>query len=331
MPVFGRLSDRKGRKLFISLGLFFYSIVSLLFIGANTVIHLSLIRLLHGVTAGMIMPIAHAYIGDVAPKGEEGKWMGYFNASFFTGFAIGPLMGGVLTDHFSMTAAFSTMSGLNMLAFVVVLIFLPEISQRKLATRSRLSFREISTSGIIKGLLSFRLTFSLGRGAFATFLPIIAAIYIGLSPTLIGITLTVYMLLTSILQAYSGNIADRFNRRALVGAGCLINLSFLAFIPLTHSFWQLLVLCVFGSLGGAIAIPAASALAVEEGRRYGMGSIMGLFAMALSIGMGIGPLLSGVINDTMNINSVFYFAATMVLIGASLFTWFTRPKLPGSL
>ena len=139
------------------------------------------------------------------------------------------------------------------------------------------------------------------------------------------------MLLTSILQAYSGNIADRFNRRALVVAGCLINLSFLALIPSTHIFWQLLVLCLIGGLGGAIAMPAASALAVGEGRRYGMGSTMGLFAMAFSMGMGIGPLLSGVINDTININSVFYFAATMVLTGASLFIWFTRPKLSGSL
>ncbi|KKK91411.1 hypothetical protein LCGC14_2713230, partial [marine sediment metagenome] len=38
-----------------------------------------------GSAAGMIIPIAHAYIGDLSPEGQEGTWMGYFYAAFFTG------------------------------------------------------------------------------------------------------------------------------------------------------------------------------------------------------------------------------------------------------
>ena len=324
MPFFGRLSDRKGRKLFISLGLLLYSLISLLYIGANSVSQLVLIRLVHGITAGMIMPIAQAYIGDISPEGEEGKWMGYFNAAFFTGFGIGPLMGGALTDHFGMTVAFSTMSGLNLLAFLVAVLFLPEIRQRKMAASSRSSFQTLSTSGMMKGLFSFRLSYSLGRGTFAAFLPIFAAVYIGLSPTFIGIVLTVNILLMSLLQVYSGNIADRFNRKTLVILGSIISLVFLALIPSTHSFWQLLGLCALGGLGGAISIPAASALTIEEGRKFGMGSTIAIFAMAFSIGMAIGPLLSGVITDFININSVFYFGAAMGLVGTGLFIRFTR-------
>ncbi len=324
MPFFGRLSDRKGRKLFISLGLLLYSLISLLYIGANSISQLILIRLVHGVTAGMIMPIAQAYIGDISPEGEEGKWMGYFNAAFFTGFGIGPLMGGALTDHFGMTVAFSTMSGLNLLAFLVAVLFLPEIRQRKMAASSRSYFQALSTSGMMKGLFSFRLSYSLGRGTFAAFLPIFAAIYIGLSPTFIGIVLTVNILLMSLLQVYSGNIADRFNRKALVILGSLINIVFLALIPSTHSFWQLLGLCALGGLGSAVSIPAASAMVVDEGRKFGMGSTIAIFAMAFSIGMAIGPLLSGVITDFININSVFYFGAAMGLVGTGLFIRFTR-------
>nr|HID58914.1 MFS transporter [Desulfobacterales bacterium] len=50
-----------------------------------------------GVAAGMIIPIAQAYVGDLSPKTEEGKWQVYFNAAFFSGFGLGPLMGGALT------------------------------------------------------------------------------------------------------------------------------------------------------------------------------------------------------------------------------------------
>ena len=71
-------------------------------------------------------------------------------------------------------------------------------------------------------------------------------------------------------------------------------------------------------------MPTLSALAVEEGRRFGMGSIMAIFALAFSIGMAIGPVLSGTIHDLANINSVFYVGAIMGLIGTSLFIWFTK-------
>ncbi len=319
MPIFGRLSDQRGRKLFIGIGLLVYSITSLGYIWADNVSQLTLVRFTQGVAGGMIIPVAQAYVGDISPEGEEGTWMGYFHAAFFTGFGFGPLMGGALTEHLGMNAAFYTMGSLNLLAFLVVVLFLPEIRQRKMATSPRPSFKEMSTSGVIKGLFSYRLSFALGRGAFATFLPIFAAFYIGLSPTLIGILVAVHILLMSLLVIPSGKIADRFNRRVLVVFGSLINLIFLALIPLAHSFWQLLGLCALGGLGGAVSMPAASALIVEEGRKFGMGSAVAIFTMAMSIGMAVGPLLSGVIADFADINSVFYFGAGMGLVGTTLF------------
>ena len=324
MPIAGWLSDRRGRKSFICTGILIYSVISLGYIWADNVSQLTLVRLIHGAASGMIIPIAQAYIGDISPEGEEGTWMGYFNAAFFTGFGFGPLMGGVLTDHFGMTVAFYSMGGLNLLAFLVAAFFLPEISHKKMATSPRLSFKEMSASGIVRGLFSFRLSFALGRGALFTFLPIFATVYIGLSSTLIGVLLAVTILLMSLLQLYAGKVADRFSRRAMVIVGGLISLSFLALIPQAHNFWQLLILCALGGLGGAISMPATSALTVEEGRKFGMGSTIAMVFMAMSIGMVIGPILGGVIIDTINIRSVFYFAAGAALVGTSLFIRFTK-------
>jgi len=324
MPIIGRLSDRSGRKLFLCIGLLIYAVVSLGYIWAGNVPQLTLVRLLHGAASALIIPIAQAYVGDISPEGEEGKWMGYFNAAFFSGFGFGPLMGGMLTDHFGINLAFSTMAGLNLLAFFVAVLFLPDIRQRRMAANPYLSFREMSTSGIVKGIFIFRLANALGRGAFASFLPVFAAIYLGLSPRHIGILLAVNILLMSLLQAYAGSIADRFSKRALVVLGSLIDLTYLALIPLAHSFWYLLWLCALGGLGGAISIPATSAMIVGEGRKFGMGSTMAAYTMAFSIGMAVGPLVGGTIANFVNIESVFYFAASMGLIGTGLFIWFTR-------
>ncbi len=326
-PIFGRLSDRSGRKPFICIGLFFYALISLGFIWADSVSQLVLIRLVHGVAGGMILPIAQAYVGDISPEGEEGKWMGYSNAAFFSGFGFGPLMGGVLTEHLGMDVAFFTMGGLNLLAFFIAVFFLPEISRQKLSASPPLSFKEMSQSGTMVGLFSFRLTLTFGRASFFTFLPVFAATGLGLRPNLIGVLLAVYLLLSSLLGIPAGRIADRFSRRFLVVLGCLISFIYLALVPLAHNFWQLLALCVLGSLGGSIALPAASALTVEEGRKYGMGSAIAVFTVALSIGMAVGPILSGAIVDFTSINSAFYLGAVMALVGAGLFVWFTRSKI----
>jgi multidrug resistance protein len=323
-PLFGRLSDRDGRKPFICIGLFAYAVISLGFIWANSVYQLVLVRLVHGVAGAMILPIAQAYVGDISPEGEEGKWMGYSNAAFFGGFGFGPLMGGVLTEHMGMNIAFFTMAGLNLLAFFIAVFFLPEISRKKLAAQPYLSFKEMSQSGTMTGLFGFRLALTLGRSSFFTFLPVFAAIGLGLRPNLIGVMLAIHILLLSLLGIPSGRIADRFSRRTLVVIGCLVSCIYLALIPLAYDFWQLLVLCILGSIGSAIAVPAASALAVEEGRKFGMGAAIAMFTVALSIGMAVGPILSGVIVDFTSINAAFYFGAVMTLVGAGFFAWFTR-------
>ncbi|MFC1846022.1 MFS transporter [Chloroflexota bacterium] len=322
-PIFGRLSDRNGRKLFISIGLLAYGVISFGFIWANAVFQLVLLRFLHGMAGALILPIAQAYVGDISPPGEEGKWMGYANAAFLGGFGFGPLMGGVLTDYMGIDVAFLAMGGLSLLAFAVCVFLLPETS-RQHSRDSYPSFKEMSQRGMISGLFTLRLTLTIGRATFFTFLPILAAGRLGLSTSLIGILLAVHILLMSLLGIPSGRIADRLNRRFLVVCGCLVSFVFLILVPIGDNFGLLLTLAILGSLGNAIAVPAASALMVEEGRTYGMGSAIALFSVAMSIGMVVGPVLGGVVIDFAGLNSAFYFGAVITLVGAGLFTWLSR-------
>lgn len=324
MPFIGRLSDRYGRKWFICIGILIYALVSLGYIWAADSSQLTLVRLIHGAASGMIIPVAQAYIAEISPENEVGTWMGYFNAAFITGFGFGPLMGGVLSDHFGMTVAFSSMGGLNMVAFLIAMFFLPEVRRKKAEDNTHLSFKEMSTSRMMRGLFGFRVAFDMGMGIIFTFLPIFATLSVGLSPGQTGVLIATNILLMSSLQSYFGKLADRVSRRALIIAGGLISIAFLVMLPSARDFWQLLAVCAIGGIGGAVAMPASSALTIEEGRKFGMGSTIAIIFMAMSIGAVIGPILGGVIVDTVNINSVFYFAAAAGLLGTSLFIRFTR-------
>lgn len=327
-PVIGKSSDVYGRKRFICMGLFIYALMSMGYALSKTVLHLGTVRFLQGFAAGMIMPIATAYIGDIAPKGREGTYMGYFYVAFFLGFGIGPLIGGFVSDYFGMKSAFFTMGGFNFIAFVLAFSLLPGTENYRQRNRTPISYTTmLKESGIIKGLFVFRFTNALARGIFACFLPIFAGIKLGLSGSEIGILISTSFLLNGIFQAPGGRLADRFSRRRLVVLGIIVDIFCLSIIPLTNSFGQLLSICIVSSTARAICLPSATAMIAGEGKKYGMGSSMGIFNMALSLGMACGPLIGGLVSDSIGVKFTFYFAAGVELVGILLFAFFTATKM----
>ena len=222
-----------------------------------------------------------------------------------------------------MTASFSILVSLNFFAFCVALLFLPETQTRHSARDGPVSFRTMFKSKMIKGLFSFRMAQALGRSGIGTFLPIFAAA-LGLSTSLIGLLIALNILSVTLFTPIGGFLADKLNRRTLTVYTSILFTLLLTVIPLADSFWILLAIMLVQGLTGAISMPAAAALTVEEGRRFGMGSTMSVFFLAMSVGQAVGPLMTGVIVDLLDVNSAFYFGGVLGLIGTSLFYVFTR-------
>ena len=324
LPFVGKLSDRHGRKRIISIGLLVFSLTSFAYVLANNVFSLLAIRLLQGVAAGFVQPISQAYIGDIAPEGEEGKWMGFFNATFLIGWGCGPLMGGVLAEYLGMDAAFYAMGGLNVLAFLGVTLFLPEVPRRKKGTGTEPSFKEIMSSKMSWGLFSFQIGDAAHRGIVQTFVPVFASLTIGLSSSLIGMILSLLVLGAGVIQIFSGRLADKLDKRVVVIIGSLGILVSMAVVPEAVGFWSLILLLSIAIIGDATALPSASALVIEEGRKYGMGMSMAMFNMGLGVGMSLGPILAGLASDLLGIDSAFYFTAILMFLSAVAFGSFTR-------
>jgi len=78
VPYFGKLSDRKGKRPLLTVGLFIYFLTSLLYTASKSVETLILLRLGQGFASAMILPVAQAYIGEITPGGKEGLIMGLF-------------------------------------------------------------------------------------------------------------------------------------------------------------------------------------------------------------------------------------------------------------
>lgn len=322
MPLIGRISDRKGRKSVICIGLLSYSVISLLYIWSQTAIGLSGIRFLHGITSAMIFPIATAYVGDIAPEKELGKYMGTFNIHHFLGLGAGPFLGGVIENYFGMKAAFYFMGALAACALFLVLFLIPE-STVTITKDVKVPYSKILKNRILKGLVSYRCVNHVAIAMKSTFLPLYG-VFIGLSIFQVGIILSTGLLLNSLLQIPFGFVADRCNKVRLVIVGSVIGIAALAFIPFTNNFIELLVVNVISGIGGAMAAPSSAAMVSKVGKVLGMGAVMGIFNSAVSVGMIVGSLISGLVFDFAGLVFVFYSMAVLRGCGAILFYKFVE-------
>ena len=322
MPIIGKLSDRKGRKLFITSGLLLYAILSLLYPLAKSVMVLVGVRLVHGFASAMVFPIAMAYVGEIAKEGTEGKTMGTFNLAMFLGMGAGPFLGGVVKDAFGFPAAFYSMSALTAVAFFISLFLLPDVMSVS-KNRKRQSIKELLKSDTMKGVLIFRLVSSMGRASIMAFLPIIASGF-HITTTQIGIILSSLIFFTALLQRPFGKLADRYNKVHQVLVGSIVATLPLFAIPFSEGFLSLFVIGAFIGVGSAIAMPSASAISVIIGQDIGMGATMGVFSSAMSVGMIIAPVLSGVVMDLVGLRWVFYVAGILSSVGIFLFYYFAK-------
>jgi DHA1 family multidrug resistance protein-like MFS transporter len=324
LPFVGKVSDRRGRKPVLSVGLLLFAITSFAYVLAGNVVTLFVIRLLQGVAAGLVQPVAQAYIGDIAPEGEEGKWMGIFNATYLIGWGCGPLMGGILTDYYGMDSAFYVMGGLNVLAFLGVSIFLPEVVHRGKETTQTSSLKGMISSKTMRGLFGFQVGDAAHRGIVQTFLPVFGGMTLGLSTSLIGTIMSVLVIGAGVFQIFTGRLADRFNRKIVVIVGSLGILVSMLLVPRAVGFWSVMLFLGIAIIGDATALPSASALAIQEGRKYGMGASMAMFNMGMGVGMSVGPILAGLAADLWGVEFAFYFMAALMLACVIVFSWYTR-------
>ncbi|KAF5044294.1 Bacillibactin exporter [anaerobic digester metagenome] len=320
MPIIGRISDRRGRKWIILIGMFAYAVLSLAYLIAGSVYSLTAVRFAHGLASAMVVPIAMAYIADLSEKGKEGSHMGNFSISMFLGMGVGPLLGGFLNDTFGMPSVFYAMAGLSAFATLLVAISLPEAKPGGFALPDAPStpMPALITLPVMQGVMVFAFISALGRGGMMVFVPVFGPL-IAISPFEVGIVLSANTFLMALLQVPIGRLTDTGNKVALIVAGSTIAAIALAVIPLTHSFLPLLLITSLIGVGGAIQQPAIMALTVDAGRTIGMGTSMGAYNTVFGIGMIIAPLMGGAFMDFVGIEAVFYVGGAISLIGTAIF------------
>ena len=320
-PFSGRFSDRWGRKSFIAAGLLLYAVVSVFYVRADDVASLVAVRLVHGMAAVMVAPVAMALVADAAADCRLGRAMGTLSMSMMIGLGAGPMLGGVIQEHFGLAAAFYSMGGLALLTLAGVILMVPSgrgVTCRTTARQPvRAGVKQLVGHRWLQVLVLLRVFTAAGQGCVYTFLPLLAA-ELNVSGTQIGLVLGTNIFLLAALQRVCGNLADRSRPEGLLLGGTLLSGLAVLGMPLSDGFAGLLAANVVMGTGTGAAFAGGFVLAGRLGRFLGQGAVMGITDAGWSLGMIAAPILAGLIMDRFGMPAIFYSGGGLVVAGTGL-------------
>ncbi|WP_099354025.1 MFS transporter [Fredinandcohnia onubensis] len=295
-PMWGRISDRIGRKPVIMIGIFGLAVSFFLMALSTELWMLFAARIIGGFLSAANMPTVMAYAADITSEEDRGKGMGIIGASIGLGFIFGPAIGGIFSKT-DLQMPFYIAGTLSLLTFFLVMFILKEsLSKEQRHPKDR------KRTGLLKALngpesvlffLSLFITLSLS-GLEATF-AYFAAEKAGLGTTELGYIFMIMGLAGAIVQGgLVGRLTKRFGEGFVIQIGIFLSAVGFFLILFTKDFVTAAIYLTIFGVGNGIIRPAVSALLTKRSKT-GHGSVTGLLSSFDSLGRILGPILGGLL------------------------------------
>jgi multidrug resistance protein len=319
-PLWGRLSDRVGRRPVLLGSLILTGVSYLVFAVAGSLPVLFVSRIFAGI-AGATLSTAQAYIADTTTAENRTRGMGLIGAAFGMGFIFGPAMGGVLSRWGFSVPAYAA-AGLAAAAFLFALVRLPESlppDQRGTAAsrRVRASFRDALSRPVVGTVLGLFFIATLCFSGMEAVLALFCERFFRWGPHQIGYLFAYVGVVAALLQAgIVGALAKRFGERALIRAG--LGLMGAAFVSAGLVPPVALFLATMGviAVGSGLITPSLSSLVSLATPAGEQGRILGVYQSLGSLGRAVGPFLGGLLYDVVSPGAPLWAAGALLLLAA---------------
>ncbi len=336
-PLWGRVSDRFGRRPALLYSLIGGMLSYLLMAEAGSIWMLGLARLLGGLMAGNIA-VAFAYVGDAVPEEGRPKAMGLLGAAFGLGFIFGPALGGLVAGDTPGPAEFARVAyvaaAITLVAVLMVWWQLPEslAPAQRAATRASgggpKPMEVLSAKPVIWGLMLLVLLVIGSAAMMETTFALFANDRLGWSPRDVGLAFGLIGTVSAAMQAgAAAPLSRRFGARRVALAGVVAYAVGLLALGLSASGVQVLLALAVTATGVGVFNPAYQTLvaaATDDGDR---GLVNGLTQGASAMGRIVGPAVSGGIYQGLGPSMPFLIgsAAMLVAFAVALATAHERP------
>jgi len=341
LPIWGRVSDRWGRRPVILFGLagsagsfylFGMADPAMGLTGNMTLLFWILVasRFLQG-AANANLAAATAYIADITPPSQRARGMGQLGAAFGLGFVIGPAIGGLLGQWGLWVPAFlaAILSGVN-LAWASR--WLPESlppSQRQEkrpfseGLAQTVAFLKQPITGLVLATFGvYILAFSTIFGTYVEYAK--ENLDVGVSTS--GL-LFAYMGLISILiqGKFVGPMVVLWKETTVARIGMALMVLGLALIPESASLLIFIVATTLFSVGNGLVLPTLNALLSQTAGRRQQGAALGLGHSIAAMGRMVGPFMGALFWEAMGYAAPFRVAAMLMVTSLIMACFIAQP------
>ncbi|QOY34845.1 MFS transporter [Anaerobacillus isosaccharinicus] len=325
----GQWIDKFGRKKILVIGLFFVSICLIGYAFVTTPQQLLLVRFLHGIGGGLLVPAAFAFLGDHSRTSTRGKTMAFSGACVGISAIIGPAFGAIITRTLGIDWVFYIISALFLVTAVFVMIILNENFSTKQTEKTKFdteaTLKLLRLPPLINAYIgAFSLMLTLGILAYMLPLKIAAS---GQSIAFSGILMSSFGIVAILFFVLPTNqIFDQVKREKMVIVGMLFVTGSLVILSLFELIFILFIAMFFYGIGFACIFPSVTALVIDHSNKHERGRAFGLFYAFFSLGVVVGSFIVGALNTPPN--QGLFIGAFIMLCLALIVQW--RIKVVGT-
>jgi DHA1 family multidrug resistance protein-like MFS transporter len=332
-PLWGGVSDRRGRKPVLVVGMLGYGLSMLLFGLSTELWMLFVARGVGALLSAATMPTTMAYISDSTSEQERGGGMGALGAAMGLGMVLGPALGGLLGSE-SLSTPFFLTAGVCLLTLLLLLLLLPESlpveARRQTPTRVKpmVQIRELwhALFGPLGVLLLMAFLVSFGLTNFQGIYGYYALKKFGYGTEEVGWILTVAGIVGALTQgALTGRLTRRWGEATVIKATLLASALTFGLLLTANNMATVLLTTGLFTLPNALLRPAVISLTSKHAQRR-QGTAMGLNNSFNSLGRVVGPIWAGLAFD-LNYSLPYLSGAAIMFVGfvASLI-WVTQER-----
>jgi MFS family permease len=324
-PLWGRFSDRFGRRPALLVGLSGSCLAFLVFAFADSIAMLFLSRIVQGASGGTTS-VMQAYIGDSVEPKDRAKALGWLSAATNAGVMIGPVVGSAVWLLGSHTPGLLA-AGLCFLNLVSAWKLLPE--SKTPAGKSGPAGERRSISAMVWETLrhpgreasELIWIYAVAMTAFSSMTAVLALFLrerFGLDEAHIGYIFPILGAVSVVMRAgILGTLVSRFGEVRLMKAGALLLAIGLTAFPLPKHLSAFIPVMLLVPIGTALLFPATSALLTQRCERRELGQILGVQQAFGGIARIFGPIWAGAAFEKLG-PGVPFEVAGVVVFGVAL-------------
>jgi len=345
-PLFGILSDRWGRRVWLLIGTAFFAFMPFLYRFVQTPEQLLALRLAHGLATAIYGPVTLAYIAELSRQQKTAENIGWFQMARSGGYIVGPALAGWLLLSLDAVAVF-TLIGIMSCAVFLPILHLPETrpSEARVDADPMRRKRKVGSFSArppmiqhIKNALrdggqspAVWLTGGLEAVTFVAlytlkaFLPLYA-LESGVSVVLVGLFFSLNEAAHVLGKPFCGRLGDRWGYLPAISLGMVVLAAALPLIRVLDQGLLFLLPAALMGLAQALIFPAAIALVSDRISPEHLGAGMGLIGMMQNFGKVAGPVLGGLAISALGYEATLVCLSVMLAIGAASIWGFFAPR-----